>query len=75
MQAWSGLTRVRELLANMGARLRTLHDEQGAELFDRPDATYADPEAVAPVRFLPAYDNLLLGHADRTRSSPTRTES
>lgn len=67
MQAWSGLTRLRELLVKMGARLRVLHDEQGAELFDLPDASYADPEAVAPVRFLPAYDNLLLGHADRAR--------
>ncbi|MWA08155.1 winged helix DNA-binding domain-containing protein [Streptomyces sp. BA2] len=67
MQAWSGLTRLREVVVTMGARLRVLHDEQGSELFDLADASYAHADSVAPVRLLPAYDNLLLGHADRTR--------
>ena len=37
------------------------------EVLDLPGATLPDPDAPAPVRFLPDYDNVLLGHADRTR--------
>jgi hypothetical protein len=67
MQAWSGLTRLREVVDRLRSQLRVLRDEQGTELFDLPDATHADPDSAAPMRFLPAFDNLVLGHADRTR--------
>ena len=67
VQVWSGLTGLRAVLGELRAELRSYRDEQGVELFDLPDAELADPDADAPVRFLPAYDNLVLSHADRTR--------
>jgi hypothetical protein len=65
VQAWSGLKRLREVVEGMG--LPTLRDERGRQLYDVPDAPYADGDQPVPVRFLPAYDNVLVGHADRTR--------
>ncbi|MEW2438240.1 winged helix DNA-binding domain-containing protein [Streptomyces caniferus] len=67
IQAWCGLTRLREVVDGMRSRLRVYHDAAGRELFDVPGAALADPDRPAPVRFLPRFDNLVLGHADRTR--------
>ncbi len=67
IQAWSGLTKLREVVERMRPGLRILRDEQGRELFDLPDAPIAEPDVPAPVRFMPAFDNALLGHQDRTR--------
>lgn len=67
MAAWSRLTGLREVFERLRRQLRVLRDERGRELFDLPDAPLPDAAVEAPVRFLPDYDNVLLGHADRTR--------
>jgi hypothetical protein len=67
VQAWSGLTRLNQVVAVMGSELRRYTGPDGQTLLDLPDAQLPDPHLPAPVRLLPAYDNALLGHADRTR--------
>jgi hypothetical protein len=67
VQAWCGLTRLGEVVADMRAELRRYSGPDGRDLIDLADAELPDPETLAPVRLLPAFDNALLGHADRTR--------
>jgi hypothetical protein len=72
---WAGLpiTMVRPVVERSG--LRRFRDEQGHELVDVPRGPLPDPDAPAPVRFLPTYDNTLLGHARRTQILPERYRS
>jgi hypothetical protein len=67
IQAWSGLTRLREPVTQLGNGLRTFRDSDGRELFDLPDAPRPDPDTPAPVCLAAEFDNLVLSHADRTR--------
>jgi hypothetical protein len=67
VQAWCGLTRLREVTDGMD--LRRYRSTGGAELLDLPDATLPDEDVPAPVRFLGEYDNALIGFADRSRTA------
>lgn len=70
IEAWSGLSGLRGVVEELALRLCIVHDEQGRELFDLPGMPLLGPDVPAPPRFLPAYDNLVLSHADRTRVLP-----
>ncbi len=70
MRAWSGLA-MRDVFERLRPSLKTFRAEEGAELFDLPRAPRPAGETPAPIRFLPDYDNILLGHADRSRIMPT----
>jgi Winged helix DNA-binding domain len=69
-QSWSGLSGLKPAFEALRPRLSIVHDERGRELFDVPGAAYPDPITPAPVRFLPEYDNVGLGHKDRSRIIP-----
>lgn len=65
--AWSGVGGMRDVFESLRSELRTFRDEAGRELFDVEDGLMPGGEVEAPVRFLPEYDNTLLGHRDRSR--------
>jgi hypothetical protein len=71
IQAWSGLTRLREVTGRLAGRLRTLAGPDGAALLDLPGASRPAADVPAPPVFLPEY-NLLLSFADRGRVIPHR---
>jgi hypothetical protein len=67
IQAWSGLTGMRGVVAGMRDELVTFRNERGQELFDVPNEPMPEEDVPAPVRFLPGFENALLSHKDRTR--------
>ena len=67
VSTWTGLSQADLRPALERLTLRHFRDERGRLLFDVPGAALPDPAMPAPARFLPAFDNVLLSHADRTR--------
>lgn len=67
LRAWCGLAGLPAAVAAVREELVVFRDERGRELLDLPDAPRPDPDTPAPVRFLPAFDNAILGYHDRGR--------
>lgn len=67
LRAWCGLAGLPAAVAALREELVTFRDERGRELLDLPEAPRPDPDTPAPVRFLPAFDNAILGYHDRGR--------
>ncbi|WP_395571751.1 winged helix DNA-binding domain-containing protein [Streptomyces sp. BK79] len=67
LRAWSGLAGLPAAIASVREELVSFRDERGRELLDLPDAPRPDPGTPAPVRFLSAFDNAVLGYQDRRR--------
>nr|WP_311446704.1 crosslink repair DNA glycosylase YcaQ family protein [Frankia nepalensis] len=67
LRAWCGLAGLPAAVAAIREELVAFRDERGRELLDLPDAPRPDPDTPAPARFLPAFDNAILGYQDRGR--------
>ncbi len=75
--SWTGLRTpaVREAISRFGAALVEFSDEAGRTLYDLPDAPRPDPGVPAPVRFLPAFDSVLLAYDAKHRGRPSGSPS
>jgi len=67
LRAWCGLSGLPPVVERLRPQLRSFRDERGRELLDVPEAPLPDGNRGAPVRFLPAFDNSVLGYDDRSR--------
>ncbi|MER5432205.1 winged helix DNA-binding domain-containing protein [Streptomyces sp. NPDC002588] len=67
LRAWCGLAGLPAAIKAAREELVVFRDERGRELLDLPDAPRPHPDTPAPVRFLPAFDNAILGYHDRSR--------
>ncbi|PWD52515.1 hypothetical protein C8046_11120 [Serinibacter arcticus] len=72
VRAWSGASGFPEAVAALGDRVQRYRDERGRVLLDVGGREVLDPSlpnraADLPVRFLPAFDNAVLGYHDRSR--------
>ncbi|MCY3865509.1 MAG: winged helix DNA-binding domain-containing protein [Chloroflexi bacterium] len=69
-QTWTGMTSLKSRLNETLSTLVFYRDESGRALYDLPDQPTLDEDLPAPIRFLPEYDNILIGHKDRRRILP-----
>lgn len=69
-QTWTGMTRLKSQLAPALADLVVYQSESGRDMYDLPESTIAAPDSIAPLRFIPEYDNVLIAHRDRSRILP-----
>ncbi|GAB2854589.1 winged helix DNA-binding domain-containing protein [Actinocorallia aurea] len=67
LRAWCGLAGLPAAVKAVRGELIAFRDERGRELLDLPGAPRPHPDTPAPVRFLPAFDNAILGYQDRSR--------
>lgn len=67
VMAWSGITNLRKPLDEMVDELVIYQNEDGVTLYDLAGLEIIPADTPAPVRFLPGFDNALLGHKDRRR--------
>ncbi|MFF0740043.1 winged helix DNA-binding domain-containing protein [Streptomyces sp. NPDC004111] len=67
LRAWCGVAGLPAAVAAVRDELVSFRDERGRVLLDLPDAPRPDADTPAPVRFLPAFDNAILGYHDRGR--------
>ncbi|MFF5077455.1 winged helix DNA-binding domain-containing protein [Actinoplanes sp. NPDC000266] len=67
LRAWCGLAGLPEAVAALRDELVDVRDTRGRRLLDLAGAPRPDPGTPAPVRFLPAFDNAVLGYHDRSR--------
>ena len=70
MTAWSRVTRLGTVFAEMADELEVVETDDGKKLYDVPGAPRVDGSVPAPPRLLGAYDNVFLSHADRSRIVP-----
>ena len=66
-QTWLGRTKLKEALGTLPADWVRYQDENGSELIDLPNLPIMDGDLPVSPRFIPEYDNLVLGHQNRTR--------
>lgn len=69
---WAGLPPAAVKGAAQRLTLRQFNDAEGGELVDLPRRRLAEPDAQAPVRFLPTWDATLLAHARHAHILPER---
>ena len=67
LRAWSGLAGLPAAVTALRDELVVYRDERGRQLLDLAGAPLPDPDTPAPVRYLPAFDNAILGYDDRSR--------
>ncbi|MBR8742093.1 winged helix DNA-binding domain-containing protein [Nocardiopsis sp. MG754419] len=67
LRSWCGLSGLPAALRAVRDELVEFRDVRGRTLLDLPEAPRPDPETPAPVRFLPAFDNAILGYHHRAR--------
>lgn len=67
LRSWCGVAGLPAVVQALAPSLRTYRDERGRTLLDVEDGVLPDPDVPAPPRFLPAFDNAVLGYDDRSR--------
>jgi hypothetical protein len=73
--SWAGLRKVSlvdEALRTLGDEVVTFHGEDGKTLYDLASSPRPGGDVPVPIRYLPKWDNLLLGYDNRERVLPAR---